>query len=385
VLNPVLTASIFGSAGKLQGYIGAIMLSVGALLAWLCVGTLHYSDSRDARLSRGVSLLDSVTLCFVIGHFCFLLWAQGHLLTLQSQEAKYEASVIMYNGGAERISSDNVRIAEAITKAERLRNDTAYQLRRAAETGNLKRARAGRGVLDQSSSLSTSPIELAKPQKPEDTSAAFLTRWDAWIRAANFGELILAAVTLIYIRNRSAKFNHTASVKAAAHGVQMIEAGERALRLLPDGERETTESTEALAEAPKIVEQDDIFPSELDASDREAQRNPAFRQERQADTQIATTVATSATDERLPALSALRHHLRVIAFHSPNRWFKCDLIDGGVWIRMCERRAGREVTIAKTKQSDKLFAAINRPDFRARLVGELIRQGFPVGKEKKTM
>jgi len=152
---------------------------------------------------------------------------------------------------------------------------------------------------------------------------------------------------------------------------------------LPDGERETTESTEALAEAPKIVEQDDIFPSELDASDREAQRNPAFRQERQADTQIATTVATSATDERLPALNALRHHLRVIAFHYPNRWFKCDLIDGGVWIRMCKRRAGREVTIAKTKQSDKIFSAIIRPDFRERLVDELIRQGFPI--EKKTM
>jgi hypothetical protein len=385
VLNPVLTASIFGSAGQLQAYIGAIMLSVGALLAWLCVGTLHYSDSRDARLSRGVSLLDSVTLCFVIGHFCFLLWAQGHLLTLQSQEAKYEASVIMYNKGAERISTDNVRIAEAVSKAERLRNDTAYQLRRAAETGNLKRGRAGRGVLDQSSSISTSPIELAKPQKPEDSSAAFLTRWDAWIRAANFGELILAAITLIYIRNRSAKFNHTASVKADAQGVLMIEAGERAFRVLPDGERETIESTEAPAEADKIVEQDDIFPSELDASDREAQRNPAFRQGRQADTQIATTVATSVTEERLPALNALRHHLRVIAFHYPNRWFKCDLIDGGVWIRMCKRRAGREVTIAKTRQSDKLFAAINRPDFRVRLVDELIRQGFPIEKEKKTM
>jgi hypothetical protein len=390
VLNPVLTASIFGSAGKLQGYIGAIMLSVGALLAWLCVGTLHYSDSRDARLSRGVSLLDSVTLCFVIGHFCFLLWAQGHLLTLQSQEAKYEASVITYNEGAERISSDNVRIAEAITKAERLRNDTAYQLRRAAETGNLRRPRTGRGALDQSSSVSTAPIELAKPQKPEDSSAAFLTRWDAWIRAANFGELILAAVTLIYIRNRSAKFNHTASVKAEAQGVQITGAGERAFLALPAGERETIESTEAPAEVDKIVEQDDIFPSdmfpsELDASEREAQRNPAFRQERQADSKIATTVATSAEDERLPALNALRHHLRVIAFHYPNRWFKCDLIDGGVWIRMCERRAGREVTIAKTKQSDKLFAAIIRPDFRARLVDELIRQGFPIEKEKKAM
>jgi hypothetical protein len=385
VLNPVLTASIFGGAGKLQGYIGAIMLSVGALLAWLCVGTLHYSDSRDARLARGVSLLDSVTLCFVIGHFCFLLWAQGHLLTLQSQEAKYDASVVTYNEGAERISGDNVRIAEAVSKAERLRNDTAYQLRRAAETGNLKRARAGRGVLDQTSSLSTSPIELAKPEKPVESSAAFLTRWDAWIRAANFGELILAAVTLIYIRNRSAKFNHTPNVKGNARGTQMTEAGAREHRVLPDGGSETIESTEASDEADKTVEQDDDFPSELDASEREAQRNPALRLQRQADTKIATAVATGATDERLPALSALRHHLRVIAFHYPNRWFKCDLIDGGVWIRMCERRAGREVTIAKTKQSDKLLAAIDRPDFRARLVDELIRQKFPIEKEKKTM
>ena len=385
VLNPVLTASIFGSAGKLQGYIGAIMLSVGALLAWLCVGTLHYSDSRDARLARGVSLLDSFTLCFIIGHFCFLLWAQGHLLTLQSQEAKYEASVITYNEGAERISGDNVRIAEAVSKAERLRNDTAYQLRRAAEAGNQKRPRAGRGVLDQTPSLSTSPIELAKPEKPKESSAAFLTRWDAWIRAANFGELILAAVTLIYIRNRSAKFNHSPSVKDNAHGIQMAEAGATEYQVLPGGERATIESIEAPDEAGKIIEQDDDFPSELDVSEREAQRNSAFRRLRQADTKIATTLATSATDERLPALSALRHHLRVIAFHYPNRWFKCDLIDGGVWIRMRERRAGREITIAMTKQSDKLFAAINQPDFRARLVDELIHQGFPIAKEKKTM
>jgi hypothetical protein len=382
VLNPILTASIFGSAGKLQGYVGAIMLSVGGLLAWLCVGTLHYSDSRDTRLARGVSILDSVTLCFVIAHFCFLLWAQGHLLTLQSQEAKYEASAIMYNERAEKISGDNVRIAEAITKAERLRNDTAYQLRRAAEAGNQKRARAGRGLLDQSSSTTTSPIELAKPEKPEESSSAFLTRWDAWIRAANFGELILAAVTLIYIRNRSAKFNHIAGVRADARGVQTTETGDGVAPALPGAEQETIESASAPDEAGKAVERDDDFPSELEASEREAQRNPALRQQRQADTKIATTVATSGGDDRLPALNVLRHHLRVVAFHHPNRWFKCDLIDGGVWIRMCERRAGREATIAKTKQSDSLFAAINQPDFRARLIEELIYQGFPIDKEK---
>jgi hypothetical protein len=366
VLNPILTASIFGSAGKLQGYVGAIMLSVGALLSWLCVGTLHYSDSKDGRLARGVSLLDSVTLCFVIAHFCFLLWAQGHLLTLQSQEAKYEASASTYNQRAERISGDNVRIAEELSKAERFRNDTAYQLRRAAETGKLKRGRTGRGALDQSASLSTSPIELERPEKPRESSVAFLTRWDALIRAANFGELILAAVTLIYIRNRSAKFNHSAGAKAVA----------------AQEARQTIEFAQAPGVPDNVVEQDDDFPSEIDASERQAQRNPALRQERQADTQIATTVATGAADDRLPALSVLRHHLRVIAFHYPNQWFKCDLIDGGVWIRMCERRAGRETTIAKTKQSDKIFSAIDRPDFRARLVDELIRQGFPIEKDK---
>src|SRR5262249_9109650 len=136
------------------------------------------------------------------------------------------------------------------------------------------------------------------------------------------------------------------------------------------------------AEANNVIEQFDDFPSELDASEREEQRNPALRQERQADTKIATTVATGAADDRLPALNVLRHHLRGIAFHYPNRWFKCDLIDGGVWIRMCERREGREATIANTKQSDKIFTAINRPDFRARLVDELIRHGFPIEKDK---
>jgi hypothetical protein len=387
VLNPILTASIFGSAGKLQGYVGAIMLSVGGLLAWLCVGTLHYSDSRDARLARGVSILDSFTLCFVIAHFCFLLWAQGHLMTLQSQEVKYEASANDYNERAEKVSSDNVRIAEAAqsiaqenTKRAKLENDTAYQLRRAAESGNLKRSRAGQGLAGQSASISTSPIELEKPEKPEESSAAFLARWDAWIRAANFGELILAAVTLIYIRNRSAKFNHIPVVKAGEADAPDAQTTE--VLALPAGDLEAIESAQAPDEAGAVAEQDDDFPSELDASERETQPQPALRQKRQADPKIATTVATSATDERLPALNVLRHHLRVIAFHHPNRWFKCDLIDGGVWIRMCERRAGSEATIAKTKQSNKLFEAINQPDFRARLVDELIRQGFPIGKEK---
>src|SRR6266545_153053 len=104
ILNAVLTASIFGA--KAQAFIGSITLAVGALVAWLCVGALHYSDSRDARLARGVSLLDSISLCFVIAHFCFLLWAQGHLLTIQANEAEYKAAAVAYNEKAEKVSID---------------------------------------------------------------------------------------------------------------------------------------------------------------------------------------------------------------------------------------------------------------------------------------
>jgi hypothetical protein len=57
-------------------------------------------------------------------------------------------------------------------------------------------------------SLSTSPVELAKPpEAPKDSAAGFLTRWDSWILLANFGELVPAAITLIFIRNRSAMTN----------------------------------------------------------------------------------------------------------------------------------------------------------------------------------
>src|SRR5262249_11056148 len=123
-LNAVLTAWIFGWEGG-QAKIGAIMVSVGALLCWLCVGTLHCSGSRHAPLARGVSALDSLTLCFVVAHFCFLLWVQGRLLTLQSQEARYEAGASAFNQKAEKISGDNVRIAEAGAAAAREATKTA--------------------------------------------------------------------------------------------------------------------------------------------------------------------------------------------------------------------------------------------------------------------
>lgn len=218
LLNAGLTAMVFGTGDRLQEYMGAIILGVGVLLSWLAVAFMHYSDAYDRSLARGVSALDSVTLLCVVAHFCFLLWVYGHLSTLQAAEAKYETAAKAYNEKAEKVSGDNVRIAEAAERiaareaeAERLRNDTAYQARRAAEAG----ARIGPRLLQtqpgQSGlSLSTAPITLEKPEKPRQSSTEFLTYWDWWIRMANFGELALAAITLIYIRNHSAKLNNFA-------------------------------------------------------------------------------------------------------------------------------------------------------------------------------
>lgn len=337
-LNAVMTAWIFGSSGGVQASILSVVIAVGGLACWLAVGNLHYSDSSDVAMARSVSLLDSITLVFVIAHFCFLLWALGHLVTLRAAESEYQAQAKAYNEEARSVSGDNVKIAEAgvkiaeqTTQAERLRRQTAYQQRKAAEAGAKIRASAPGSLAP---SLSTAPIELEKPKAPAESSTVFLAYWDRWIRLANFGELILAAITLIYIRNRSARYN---APYLSGNGPRM-DSATVAYGLMP--------------------------------------QNAPLRQENKGKTTVATVAQES-------PLEVLRGHLKVIAFpYQPGRWFKADLIAGGVKIRFCERRAGREVTIVETRQSDKLLAAVNRPDFRERLIEELIHQGFPIGGER---
>lgn len=78
-----------------------------------------------------------------------------------------------------------------------------------------------------------------------------------------------------------------------------------------------------------------------------------------------------------------REHLKEIAFYYPGVWFKADLIHGGVTIRLFKKDHGHEFMLARTVQSDKLLAAVTRPDFRKRLRDELIYQGFPLEKAKE--
>jgi hypothetical protein len=85
---------------------------------------------------------------------------------------------------------------------------------------------------------------------------------------------------------------------------------------------------------------------------------------------------------RKAALKILREHLKRIAFYHPGLWFKADLIHSGVTIRLFKKDRGHEIMVARTDQSDKLLAAVEPPDFRGHLLGELIYQGFPLNRVK---
>src|SRR5215475_11113143 len=109
ILNAALTALVFNAGGVLQTYMGSVLVGVGALLAWLGVGALHYSDSTDFHLSRGVAILDSITLIFIVAHFSFLMWVYGHHSTLQKAEAEYVIGIARHNASAKAMQDSNAQ------------------------------------------------------------------------------------------------------------------------------------------------------------------------------------------------------------------------------------------------------------------------------------
>jgi hypothetical protein len=360
-LNGALTASIFGGWGASTSatLITVIVVSLTGLLGWIAVACLHYSDCEDSELARGVSMLDSVTLCFVIAHFCFLFWAFGHLTTLRATEADYKLAVEQYNQKAESVSRDNTEIARSAaeiaretTRAEKLRNDTAYQTRKAAEAArsagiagvNAGAVRQPGGI--SSPALSTTQVELQKPTAPSELPAVFLMRWDSFIRALNFGELILAAVTLIYIRNRSAKTN-TPRSGDDANGGSYAEFVDLVNKLAPD----------------------------VAGRERKVSTDSTTRPGREVTVPVEKAVRES-------ALVELRNHLKVISSYHPGLSFKTDLIEGGVKIKLYRWNGRKEKMIASTRQSDKLLLAVYRPDFLDRLIAELKACKFPIGGVK---
>jgi len=332
VINAGLTWLIFKNDS--ENYSGAIMLSVGALVAWLCVCALHYSDSADRQLARGVSALDSIALLFVVIHFSGLLWIYGHHRTLASAERKYEAQAEKFNQDARQLQADNVKIAEAArqiaaetTKAEKLKNDAAYQIRKAAESG--ARIVVPRSAAGITPGLATSQITLEAPTRPTESSAAFLTKWEWAIRLANCGELLIACLIMILIRNVSARSNTP---------------------------------TSAMTFSPLLSV---------------ANRTPApvgnFTQKKE------TAKKHASFDSE--GLKRLREALKDISFRLPGLSFKSYVRGDAVWVLMMEANQGTQETVASAKAKLSLLddaVRMERTAFRERLEGFLRQNGFAI-------
>src|SRR5262245_39441797 len=113
---------------------------------------------------------------------------------------------------------------------------------------------------------------------------------------------------------------------------------------------------------------DDEFPHELEVKNRLPAKRDNFTA--QSDSERQSLILSQKKErlsrsdpDRKDALKRLRDHLKAISFQHPHRWFKADLVRGGVTIRLFKRDHGHEISIAETTQSDKLRAAINQPDF----------------------
>ena len=313
---------------------GAILAGVGAMLAWIALGLLHYSDSNDPRLARGVAILDSIALVCMAAHFCFLMWVYGHLTTLQSAEADYKAAIATYNAEARAVQAGNEKIAEALAKVAaeeskraRIENDTVYQARKAAQAG--AQIRTGGRTQSLGANLSTSPVELAKPpDPPADSSSDYLTRWDSTIRLANFGELALAIFTLIFIRVRS-----------------------------------------SLTNAPR----EEDFPHELDVEKRSPARRENFTKKKD----------TAKTHESFDSegLNRLREALRDISFRITGFSFKSHVKDDAVWIRLMRANRGTQETVSSAKAKLSILddaLKMTRDAFRDRLEKFLRENGFEI-------
>lgn len=338
LLNAALTALVFSAGGQLQNAMGAVVLAVGGLLAWLGVAFMHYSDSGDRQLAYRVSVLDSITLICVLAHFSFLAWTFGHLKTIQSAESKYEAQATAYNAQARQVSTDNVAIAQAAqdiarenTKRARLENDSIYQARKAAESGAVIRAPRNGVAPGVGPALATSAVELERPRRPDESSAQFLSRWDSAIRLANLAELILAAVTLIYIRVRSSKTNSPAVIY------------------------DTVEE----------------FPHALEVEARTPQKRENFTKKKDT----AKTHASFNSE----GLRRLRETLRDISFRLHKFSFKVDIRGDAVWVRMVYARSGTQETAHSARAKLSILddaMTMPREAYRARLEKFLKQNSF---------
>jgi hypothetical protein len=194
--------------------------------------------------------------------------------------------------------------------------------------------------------LSTSQIELERPTKPAESSTAFLTKWDWAVRLANCGELLIACLIMILIRNVSARSNSPTSAPITSTSPYVFAGG--------------------IVRTPAPVAPFRRTHASF-ASSVSSQQNQ---------TQTQTHVSSNSEGLRI-----LRETLRDIAFHLHNQSFKVDVRGNAVWVRLMRSVSGTQQTEATAKAKlDILDDAMTMPRgaFRERLEKFLQQNGFEI-------
>jgi hypothetical protein len=264
------------------------------------------------------------------------MWVYGHHSTLKNAEADYAVAVAKHNAEAKAVQESNAKIMDALREAEasrketaRIEADAAYQYRKASERGVRIERKAG-GI---TANIELAKVEMAKPpDPPADSSTAYLTRWDSWIRLANFGELALAIFTLIFIRVRSSLTNSPREEDFPAE---------------IDVEKRVPLKRENLARKKKLERSNDSFDSARYAA----------------------------------GAKALRDALKDISFRLKGRSFKVTVKPDSVWIMMVEANQGTQQSVASARCNLTILRdaeTMPRDKFRAKLERTLQRGGFEI-------
>jgi hypothetical protein len=164
-----------------------------------------------------------------------------------------------------------------------------------------------------------------------------LTKWDATIRWLNFGELLLAVLTLIYIRNQSAKTN-----------------------------------------SPREVYADD-YPGPVAVATRTPAFSPTFRKTHVSYEQEKTRKTHVSFNPE--GLKRLRETLRDISFRLHGLSFKADVKEDAVWIRLMAANNSTQETRASVKARLSILddaMTMPREQFRERLEKFLPANGFEI-------
>jgi hypothetical protein len=323
VVAAILTVKLLGGDSLFAWVVAGV---ISAILMWLSVCFMYYTDSGDPKLDKWVSALDSVLLVLSVIHLGFLIWVWGHVGNLRAQEARYETERVEYNRQVKEQTAAQVKLAEVQKetaqidlKRSALDADAAYWSARRGGSAQSAAPRGGGGV-------NASLPPLARPKEIEgETSFAFVGKWDSWVRIASVAYILCAVFNLIVIRNRSVRAN------AAARGALTLNAG-------------------AVLAGPRVATQ------------------APFRQ------QISTQPSSVAT-QPVDAFQMLKDHLNAIA---PG--FKAEVKRNGVRIRLYRSQNQQEILVKSTSQPLSILdAVVNRPNrFREVLIDTLRREGFPI-------